>query len=88
MGTTISGFPRAIGFAAIPGGAAGAHAVPGGIGAGDALISVRHVSADLVTNADRTAEFSIPAGTAGTIDNALGTNTTGGFLLVTWAEGE
>lgn len=83
--TTISGFPRPISTAVIPGAAAGNHAVPGGINAGDDLISVRHLSADLVTNADLTAEFTIPAGTAGIIDNALGTATTGGFLLVSWA---
>ena len=83
---TAPGFTRHIGTAIISGGAAGAHALPGGgpLDTGDDLLSVRHVSADLVTNADLTAEFSITG--SNTIDNTAGTDTTGDFLVVTWAE--
>lgn len=88
MGVTLSGFPRTIATAIVPGGAAGNHQVPGDLQAGDDLISVRHVSGDLVTNADLTAEFTIPAGSNATINNAAGTVTTGDFLVVTWAKAE
>jgi len=84
MSFMVSGLPRPIGFAAIPGGAAGDHAVPGGLKDGDDLIYVRHISGDLVTNADLTAEFSIAAGKANVINNAAGTDTTGDVLLVAW----
>lgn len=86
--TTISGFPRAIQSAVIPGGPAGDHSVPGALNAGDDLISVRHISSDLVTNADLTAEFSIVAGTSNTINNDAGTTTADDFLIVTWAEAQ
>ncbi len=81
----VSGWSRPIGKAVISGGAAGAHTLPGAIGSGDNLIAVHHVSADLVTNTDLTSEFSITS--ANTIDNTGGTNTTGNFLVVVWAEG-
>lgn len=81
---TAPGWTRAIGTAIIPGGAAGDHSVPGPIGAGDDLLAVKHVSANLVTLADITAEFTISG--AGVINNAAGTVTTGNFLLVVWAE--
>lgn len=88
MGVTLSGFPRPIATAIVPGGAAGNHKVVGDLRAGDSLISVRHVSADLVTNADLTAQFTIPAASNATINNAAGTDTTGNFLIVTWAKAE
>ena len=77
-------FTRAIGRAVISGGVAGDHSVPGGIGSGDSLIAVHHVSADLVTNTDITAEFTIDA--ANLINNTGGTNTSGNFLAILWAE--
>ncbi len=82
---TAPGFTRHIGVAIIPGGAAGDHTLSGPINTDDDLLSVRHVSDDLVTNADLTAEFTIDG--SGLINNALGTVTTGDFLVVTWAEG-
>lgn len=81
---TAPGFTRGVGVAVIAGGSAGDHTVPGPIDAGDDLLSVRHVSADLVTNADITAEFTIDG--ANLINNALGTDTTGNFIVITWAE--
>lgn len=82
---TAPGWARAIGVAIIPGGAAGDHSLAGPINLDDALLAVKHVSADLVTLADLTAEFTITG--ANLINNALGTATTGDFLLVVWAEG-
>lgn len=82
---TAPGWTRAIGYAIIPGGAAGDHTVPGPINADADLLAVKHVSADLVTLADITTEFTIDA--ANLINNDLGTATTGAFLLVVWAEG-
>jgi len=67
----------------IGGGAAGDHTVTG-IATTDKLLSVIHLDMTDAseTGADLTAEFSISA--ANTINNAGGTNTTGGFLLVTY----
>ena len=84
---TISGFSRAIATAIIPGAAAGVHAVPGEIADGDTLIAVtRLTDATPPVPTDLTAEFSIPAGTQGQISNALGTATTGAFLVVSWVK--
>lgn len=67
----------------IAGGGAGAHTVTG-IKPGDILVSVLH--ADFTdaseTGADITGEFTISAADA--INNAAGTVTTGGFLVVTY----
>ncbi len=65
----------------IAGGAAGDHTVAG-VRVGDVLKSVLHVDFTDAseTGADITAEFSITADD--TINNAGGTNTTGGFLIV------
>jgi hypothetical protein len=82
---TAPGWTRAIGSAIIPGGAAGDHSPPGPLNLDDDLLAVKHVSADLVTLADLTAEFTIAG--ANLINNDLGTDTTGEFLLVVWAEG-
>jgi len=83
MTITAPGFPRPIATAIIPGGAAGDHKLPGWAPkSSDSLISVTHISADLVTRQDLTAEFSIID--AGTIDNTAGTDTAGNFLVATW----
>lgn len=81
---TFSGHPFLISTSVRPGAAAGDHQVPS-IHDGDTLVSVRHVSADFVTNADLTAEFSIPSGSVETINNAAGTDTSGDYLIVTFA---
>lgn len=81
---TAPGWTRAIGVAIIPGGAAGGHVLSGPINAGDDILAVKHLSADLVTLADITAEFTIAGSNA--LDNALGTVTTGDFILVVWAQ--
>lgn len=82
---TAPGWTRAVGYALIPGGAAGDHTLSGPIDPGDDLIAVKHVSVNLVTNADITAEFTIDG--TGLINNAAGTDTTGNFLVVVWARG-
>lgn len=81
---TAPGWTRAIGTAIVPGAAAGDVTVPGPINAADTLVSVHHVSADLVTNTDLTAEFTIDG--ANLINNALGTSSAGAFLLVVWVQ--
>jgi hypothetical protein len=70
---------------AIAGGAAGNHTVTG-IAASDTLLSVVFVDATDVSEAvtDLTSEFAISA--ADTVNNAAGTDTTGGFLLVTYLD--
>lgn len=84
---TQSGFSRAIGNAIIPGGAAGAHEIPGDINDGDTILAVTQVTdADPPVPTDRTAEFSIPAGSSGLVSNTT-TNTSGDFLVVSWAKG-
>ncbi len=68
----------------IAGGTAGAHTVTG-IAVGDRLISV--IEMDFTdaseTGADLTSEFTVSA--VDEIDNTAGTDTSGGFLLVTYA---
>lgn len=69
-------------MAVVAGGAAGNFTVTG-IATADALIGVLHVAGagtDVTDIADLTSEFSIPA--ANTINNAGGTASTGGKLLV------
>lgn len=86
MKITPFGFPGPIQGVVTPGGPAGDHRV-GNVPlpkVGDTLVNVRHLSADLVTNADLTAEFTIAAD--GVINNALGTDTSGNFLLVIWRD--
>ena len=83
MSVTISGYDRTVAVAVIPGGPAGAHAIPGDLDAsGDELVSVVEDAAGVLT--DRTAEFSISAHNE--IDNTAGTDTTGDFLIVTYAK--
>lgn len=82
-GRGVKATPAASVQTSIAGGAAGAHALTG-IATTDTLVSVIHVDATDASEAvtDLTAEFSISA--ADTIDNTGGTNTTGGFLLLTY----
>lgn len=85
---TISGYSRAITTAVIPGGAVGAHAVPGEIADGDTLVAVTQLTdAAPPVPTDRTAEFSIDAGDAGSITNTT-TDTTGSHLVVTWVKAQ
>ncbi|KKK47210.1 hypothetical protein LCGC14_3157480, partial [marine sediment metagenome] len=67
----------------LAGGAAGNHTVTG-IKTRDTLVSVLEVDFTDAseTGADLTSEFTISA--ADTINNAAGTDTTGGFLIVTY----
>ncbi len=81
---TADGFRGPVGATVIPGGSAGDHTVPGSINTDDELVAVKHVSDDLVTNAELLAEFSITS--ANTINNTAGTDTTGNFLVVVWRE--
>lgn len=83
MSVTVSGYNKTVATAVIPGGAAGAHTIPGDLdAANDVLVSVVEDAAGVLT--DRTSEFSITG--HNTIDNALGTDTTGDFLIVTYAK--
>lgn len=86
MTITIRDLPRVVSVTVVPGGAAGDHAVDGNIEDGDALLSVRHVSDTLSTNADLTAEFSISETKHGVINNGGGTATAGDWLVVTYAK--
>lgn len=81
---TQSGFSKAIGCDIIPGGPVGEFRVSGNLRPGCTLLSVEHITdGNPPTRVDRTAEFSITAGKANTIQNTT-TNTTGGFLHVLW----
>lgn len=83
---TISGLSVPIATAVIPGGVAGAHAVPGGLKPADTLLAVLHVEngPPRAVVEDLTAEFAITAGAAGSVTNTT-TDTTGDFLVVVWA---
>jgi hypothetical protein len=82
MSVTQSGFPRTISTAIVPGGPIGNFRVPG-IQAGDTLLAVNSVTSGLVPT-NQLANASIPAGTSDTVAIAT-VNTTGSWLLVTWA---
>lgn len=83
---TLSGISVAIKSSIVPGGVVGEFKVPGGLKPGDTLLSVVEVTDGAPpTKVDRTAEFSITAGKAGTIQNTT-TNTTGKYLAVMWAK--
>jgi len=83
--SALTGLKRRMAVTTIPGDVAGAHQIDGALAAsGDTLISVRHVSSDLVTNADLTAEFSVTG--LNTISNVGGTDTSGDFLVVTYVK--
>lgn len=83
---TLSGMNKPIGCTIVPGGAAASELSPvSGINTADTLIEVRHISADLVTNASVLTEASIPD--ADTVSLTT-TDTTGGFVIVLWQENE
>ncbi len=82
---TAPGWTRSIGSAIIPGAVAGDVTVPGPLNLDDDILVVLHLTADLVTNADLTSEFSLDG--ANLINNDAGTDSSGDFLLVVWAEG-
>lgn len=83
---TTRGPARLIAVTTLPGGAAGDHTVDGDLAAtGALLLSVRQVGAAFSTaGTDRTSEFSITG--HNTINNTGGTDTTGDFLVVTYAK--
>jgi hypothetical protein len=88
--TTIRGFSRTVAVTVVPG-----HTPPGSVvidgmldASGAALLSVRHVSADLVTNDDVTDGYEITAlNTLGTTGGATpdAPDSDGDFLVVTYA---
>lgn len=87
MSVTQSGFRRTVATAVIPGGVAGNFKVPG-IRAGDTLLAVASVTnANPPVPTDRLAAASIPAGTSDTVAIA-GVDTTGLFLVITWAKAQ
>jgi hypothetical protein len=51
----------------------------------DTLVSVRRMNDDFSVNTDLTSEFMIADNKANSISNVGGTNTTGSWLVVTWA---
>lgn len=87
MSVTQSGFGRTVATAVVPGGVAGNFKVPG-IRAGDTLLGVASVTnASPPVPTDRLANASIPAGTSDTVAIAT-VNTTGTFLVITWAKAQ
>ena len=81
---TAPGWERAIGTMIVPGAVAGDVTLPGGsLVAADDLLNVTHLTADLVTLADLTSEFTTEG--AKLINNDAGTDSSGDFLLVVWA---
>lgn len=82
----LEGMSKPLGFAVVPGGAAASDLYPvPGINPADTIVSVLHVSDDLVTNTDVTSEASITD--ADTIQLTT-TNTTGDYVVVVWQENE
>lgn len=82
MAVTLSGYTRTVAVAVIPGGAVGTHALPGDVDAsGDDLVSVVQDSSGVLT--DLTSEFSISG--YNELTNTT-TDTTGDFLIVTYAK--
>ena len=83
---TIDGLGFPVNVAVVPGGLAASDLGPvGGIDATDSLIVVRHITPDLVTNADVTGEASITD--ADTVQLST-TDTTGDFVVAVWQENE
>lgn len=83
---TIPGTTQPFGFCVVPGGPNAAPLSPcGGIDTADTIVTAYHVSDDLVTKADVTAEATIPA--ADQVQLAV-TDTSGDFVLVVWQEDE
>jgi len=85
MSTTVRGQIRTIAVTMQPGKAAGDHTIDGHLPAsGSLLISVRQIAAAFANNGtDRTGEFSITGHNL--INNTGGTDTTGDFIIVTYA---
>ncbi len=83
MPTKYAGLDRPIGLSVVPGGAIGAIPVDGNLETGDTLLEVRHISADLVTNASILAESSISGFNEITTTT---TDTTGNFIVVVFAK--
>ncbi len=82
---TAIGISKPIRSALIPGGPVGEFRVPGRLNPACTLLSVLDVTDGAPPTAiNRTAEFSITAGKAGTIQNTT-TVTTGRYLHVTWS---
>lgn len=78
--------PSAWKFSVVAGGAAGNHTLTG-ITTADSLLGVIYVAGagvDATDISDIRSEFTITA--ANTINNAAGTDTTGGKLLVAWLD--
>lgn len=88
MSVTQFGFPRLIGHAIIPGGAAGTFDVQGDIKAGDTLLAVAQITtANPPVPTDILADASIPAGTSGRVEVG-DVDTTGSFILISWAKAQ
>ncbi|MFN3990048.1 MAG: hypothetical protein ACK4IS_07300 [Erythrobacter sp.] len=88
MSVTQFGFNRTIATAIIPGGPAGTFTVPGNIRAGDTLLAVNSVTnANPPVPTSLLANASIPAGTSNTVAIAT-VDTTGLFLIITWAKAQ
>lgn len=82
MPMIIQGFPQPLEMSVVHGGAAATGLRKmAGVQPGDTLVNVRHISADLVTNADVTSDASVSAPDEITL--AL-TDTTGDFVLAVW----
>lgn len=87
---TRRGFDHTARVTVLEGGPAATTLVGGeAIGPDDVLLSVRHVSADLTTtNADATADASVVGPGQIQLDDGVGgPDTTGNFVVVTWATG-
>lgn len=80
--SVLRGFPQGYAVQIVPGAAAGTP-LPNvsGIKPGDTLVNVRHITPDLVTNADVTANATITAPNEITV---AVTNTAGAFVLAVW----
>lgn len=83
----LQGYPTPIGAASARGGSATTplRGFGDGLDPGATLINVRHVSGDLLTNADVTSEATITAHGEITLST---TDTTGDFVLAIWKEAE
>lgn len=87
MSITVSGFPLTVSTALVRGGPAGNFKVPG-IRAGDTLLAVNSVTGAIPpVPTNRIGNASIPASSTDTV--AIATiDTTGLWLLVSWAKAE
>jgi hypothetical protein len=84
MAVTLHGFPQTIAVTIVRGNIGGtAYTVDGDIDTGDDILSVRHCSGDLQTNADVTGNASITGHNEVTVAT---TNATGNWLVITYAK--